>query len=179
MMLTKLLSREDCAKCGECCIFSRYDIWEQPALSADVRQKAEMLLPDAEFVAKGKESCLFRIRETDKYDLFLCPLLDTENGCMLDAEKPFECQIYPFQVTEINSHLAIILSMLCDVTAKKPISELVDFLKEGTAEKIFSYAQLHPDVIRPYDFMSPVLIWKHETPQNFNLEESNYVNSKL
>ncbi len=166
-MLTKLLSRATCAKCGECCIFSRYDIWEQPALIPEVRQKAETLLPDAEFVAKGKESCLFRIRETDRYDLFLCPLLNVETGCMLGTEKPFECQIYPFQVTEIGNRQAIILSTLCEVIAKEPLNVLLEFLKEGTAETIFSYAGKHPDVIRPYDYMSPVLLWKPETPENF------------
>ena len=166
-MLTKILSRDACADCKECCVFSRYDVWEQPALCPDVRKKAEQLLPQAEFVAKGIESSLFRIGETDRYDLFLCPLLDTEKGCMLETEKPFECQIYPFQVTEIGNRQAIVLSTLCEVVAKKPLDTLLDFLKTEIAETIFSYAEQHPDVIRPYDYISPILLWKPETPENF------------
>ena len=162
-MLTKILSRSECAECKECCVFSRYDVWEQPALIPEVKRKAEQLLPETKFLTKGVEACIFRIEETDSYDLFLCPLLDVERGCLLGTEKPFECQIYPFQVAEIADRQAIIISPLCEVIMKKPIGILLDFLKEELAEKIFRYAEQHPDVVRPYDNMSPVLLWKPET----------------
>ncbi len=166
-MLTKILSRDACADCKECCVFSRYDVWEQPALSPENRRKAEALLPEVRFISKGNESSLFRISEDDTEDLFLCPLLNTEQGCLLGEDKPFECQIYPFQIAKIGNRQAIILSPLCEVVMQKPVGVLLKFLKTELAEKIFSYAAQHPDVIRPYDDMSPVLLWK---PRNF--EES-------
>jgi len=180
-MLTKLLSRASCADCKECCVFSCYDIWEQPALSPENYQKARQLLPDAEFIPKGKQSFLFRIQEKDMLknsDLFLCPLLDTEKGCLLGTEKPFECQIYPFQVTELNHRLAIMLSPLCEVMIQQPIGILLEVLKTELAEKIFSFAEQHPDVIRPYDDRNPVLLWKNQNLENY-LEELNHVESKL
>ena len=133
----------------------------------ELREKIQALLPDAEFISKGKESYIFRVRELDENDLFSCPLLDNEKGCLLGTEKPFDCQIYPFQVAEIDGRQAIILSTLCEAVAKENLCTLLDFLKEETAEKIFSYAEQHPDVIRPYDYISPVLLWKPETPRNF------------
>ncbi len=180
-MLTKLLSRAECAACKECCVFSLYDIWEQPALSPENYQKARLLLPDAEFIHKGQESFLFRIRETNSIphsDLFLCPLLDTEKGCLLGTEKPFECRIYPFQVTELNGRLAITLSPLCEVMLQKPVGTLLEVLKTELAEKIFSYAEQHPDIIRSYDDRNPVLLWKSQNFENY-LEELNHVESKL
>ncbi|MBR1528255.1 MAG: hypothetical protein IJ642_02995 [Oscillospiraceae bacterium] len=177
-MLTKLLSHASCADCKECCVFSLYDIWAQPALSPENQQKARQLLPQAEFIHKGKESFLFRVQETVTADLFLCPLLDTEKGCLLGAEKPFECQIYPFQVTELNHRLAIMLSPLCEVMIQQPLGTLLEVLKTELAEKLFSYAEQHPDVIRPYDDRNPVLLWKDQNFENY-LEELNHVESKL
>lgn len=162
-LLTKLLSRNACADCKECCVFSRYSTWEQPALSPENRQKAQQLLPDAKFISKGKESFLFRIREDYPEDLFLCPLLDTEKGCLLGENKPFECQIYPFQVCELNNRIAVTLSPLCEVMMQKPIGSLLEFLKQEAGEKIFAYAELHPDVIRPYDDRNLILLWRNET----------------
>ncbi|MDE7094188.1 MAG: hypothetical protein K2O52_04685 [Oscillospiraceae bacterium] len=161
-MLTKLLSRNTCAECKLCCIFSRYNILDTPVLSPEIRKECEQLLPDIKFISKGKESYLFRMDLTEEQDLFSCPLLNPESGCMLGTEKPFDCQIWPFEITEINHKIAITISNLCDVMMQQPIYVLIDFLKQGLAEKIFSYAEQNPDVIRPYDYINPVLLWKHE-----------------
>ncbi len=160
-MLTKLLSRETCAKCQLCCVFDRYDVWETPVLSDEVRKKAEKLLPDAEFVSKGKCSHLFRIRELDEDDLFRCPLLDPAKGCMLGTEKPFDCQIWPFRIMELDGRQAITIAPICEAMMTQPIGTLLSFLKEGLADTIFDYAEAHPDVVKPYDPMYPILLWKH------------------
>lgn len=159
-MLTKLLSRSTCANCKLCCIFNGYDIWETPVLSQEIRNQCEQLLPETEFISKGCESYLFRIRQTNEQDIFPCPLLNPETGCMLGTEKPFDCQIWPFQITKIDHQEAITISTLCEPMMQQPIGVLIDFLKQELAEKIFSYAEQHPDIIRPYDTMSPILLWK-------------------
>ncbi len=161
-MLSKILTHEACANCKECCVFSRYDTWEQPALNPENRQKAEKLIPESRFVSKGKESCIFRIREDYPEDLFLCPLLDSETGCLLGEEKPFECQIYPFQVMKIDNHIGLVLSPLCEIVMKKPFQFLLEFAREELAGKVFAYARQHPDIIRKYDGMSPVLVFMPE-----------------
>ena len=164
-MLTKLLSRETCADCQLCCVFDRYDIWETPVLSPEIREKAAALLPDAEFIRKGEESYLFRIRELDHEDLFACPLLDQSTGCMLGEEKPFDCQIWPFRIMELDGRQTITIAPICQAMTALSIGTLLDFLRESLAETIFSYAQQHPDVIKPYDTMYPILLWKNEQNQ--------------
>ena len=47
----------------------------------------------------------------------------------------------------------------------QPLSVLLDFLKEGTADTIFGYAAEHPDVVKPYDSMYPILLWKNKSDQ--------------
>ena len=159
-MLTKLLSRETCAECRLCCVFDHYDVWETPVLSQEIRNKAEKLLPDAEFVSKGESSWLFRIREFDEDDLFRCPLLDPQRGCKLGTEKPFDCQIWPVRIMEFDGRQAITIAPICDAMMAQPIGALLSFLKEGLADTIFSYAEKNPDVVKPYDSMYPVLLWK-------------------
>ncbi len=159
-MLTKLLSRDTCAGCRLCCVFDRYDVWETPVLSKAVKEKAQALLPDAEFVSKGEKSFLFRIRELDEDDLFRCPLLDPAKGCMLGTEKPFDCQIWPYRIMELDGRQAITIAPICDAMAAQPLGTLVAFLKEGLADTIFNYAAQNPDVVKPYDSMYPILMWK-------------------
>ncbi len=159
-MLTKLLSRATCADCRLCCVFDRYDIWETPILSQEVKERAEALLPDAEFVRKGESSYLFRIRTLEEGDLFHCPLLDPQKGCMMGENKPFDCQIWPFRIMEVDGKQAVTIAPICDAMMQQPIGTLLAFLKEGLADTIFTYVAQHPDVVKPYDPMYPILMWK-------------------
>ncbi len=162
-MLTKLLSRETCAQCRLCCIFDRYDVWETPVINAEMREKILKLLPDAEFVSKGKESYIFRVRELDENDLFTCPLLDPARGCILGTDKPFDCQIWPFRIMELSGRRAITIAPICEAMAQQPVGTLLNFLKEELAETIFTYAAAHPDVVQPYDDLYPILMWEPRT----------------
>lgn len=163
-MLTKLLQRETCAGCRLCCIFDRYDVWETPVFSEEKRRKVLELLPDAEFISKGRESYIFRVRELDENDLFTCPLLDPTKGCMLGTEKPFDCAIWPFRIMDVNGRQAITIAPICDAMTAQPLGTLLSFLKEELADTIFAYAAEHPDVVQPYDDLYPILLWK---PRNF------------
>lgn len=157
-MLKKLLTASACAACQGCCVFESYDIWNTPVLSNAVRQKAEALLPDAEFIHAGEASWRFRIR--DAGEQFPCPLLDPKQGCLLGEDKPLMCKLYPFQIAELNGRLCITLSALCEVLMQREIGELLRFVKEELAEPVFTYAAAHPDEVLPHDGMSPILLWK-------------------
>ncbi len=162
-MLTKLLSRETCADCRLCCIFDRYDVWETPILSQEMRQRIQEMLPDVEFISKGQESYIFRVRELDENDLFTCPLLDPAKGCRLGTEKPFDCQIWPFRIMNVNGRRAITIAPICEAMAAQPIGTLLKFLREELAETIFAYSAAHPDVVQPYDDLYPILLWEPQT----------------
>ena len=162
-MLTKLLSRETCADCRLCCIFDRYDVWETPILSQEMRQRIQEMLPDVEFISKGQESYIFRVRELDENDLFTCPLLDPAKGCRLGTEKPFDCQIWPFRIMNVNGRRAITIAPICEAMAAQPIGTLLKILKDELAETIFAYSAAHPDVVQPYDDLYPILLWEPQT----------------
>lgn len=157
-MLKKILDNRTCAECKLCCIFDRYDIWETPVFDEHAKNKLESLA-DAEFVQKDG-GYIFKAEKFDDEGLFTCPALDSEKGCMLGDEKPFDCRIWPYRIMQIGDKRAITIAEICDAMYNKPLSELVGFLKKGLADTIFRYADSHPEIVKPYDNSYPVLMFE-------------------
>ena len=163
-MLTELLSSETCAECRLCCVFDSYDIRDTPVFDTPTRDRILFLCPDAQFVPKGA-FWQFRIRMTDAEDCFPCPVLDPASGCMLGENKPFLCKLFPLRVMELDGRLLIAVSPFCHAMAEHRLGTLLDFLKKGLADSVFTYAAAHPDVVQPYDELYPILLWE---PRKYN-----------
>ncbi|MGN0676127.1 MAG: hypothetical protein ACI4K5_00095 [Ruminococcus sp.] len=155
-MLKKILDKKTCAECRLCCIFDHYDIWETPVFDEDTRNKLESLA-DAEFIQKDG-GYIFKAEKFDDEGLFTCPALDPGKGCILGDEKPFDCRIWPYRIMKIGDKRVISIASICEAMYSKPLSELVEFLKDGLADKIFSYADSHPEIVKPYDNSYPILL---------------------
>lgn len=157
-MLKKILSGDSCAQCRLCCVFDRYDIWETPVFTDEIRRKILEAKPAAEFITKDG-GFIFKAEELGEDELFSCPAL-TENGCMLGDDKPFDCRIWPYRIMEIGGRRAITIASVCDELYNRPLSQLVGLLKDGLAEKIFTYAESHPEIVKPYCEGYPVLMFE-------------------
>ena len=92
---------------------------------------------------------IFKAQELHGDELFSCPAL-TGHGCMLGDDKPFDCRIWPYRIMEVGGRRAITIASICDELYNRPLSQLVGFLREGLAEVIFSYADAHPEIVKPY-----------------------------
>ncbi|NLT10730.1 MAG: hypothetical protein GXY08_14725, partial [Ruminococcus sp.] len=68
-MLKKILSGEACAKCRLCCIFDRYDVWETPVFTEEIRDRIQAEKPDARFISKDG-GYIFRVEELKGDELF-------------------------------------------------------------------------------------------------------------
>lgn len=157
-MLKNILSPSSCAECRLCCIFDRYDVWETPVFTAEIRDRIIAARPGTEFVTKDG-GYIFKVTEFNEEQLFSCPAL-TENGCMLGDDKPFDCRIWPYRIMEVGGRRAITIASICDEMYHRPLSQLVDFLKNGLADEIFAYADLHPEIVKPYYEGYPVLLFE-------------------
>ena len=49
-MLKKILSGESCANCRLCCVFDRYDVWETPVFTEDIKNKILRHIDSVHFV---------------------------------------------------------------------------------------------------------------------------------
>ncbi|MBE6863138.1 MAG: hypothetical protein E7495_00995 [Ruminococcus flavefaciens] len=158
-MLKKILSGKSCAECRLCCIFDRYDIWETPVFNEEIMNRIKQLRPGTEFVTKDG-GYIFKADNIGADQLFSCPAL-TETGCILGDDKPFDCRIWPYRIMEVGGRRAITIASICDELYNRPLSQLVGFLKEGLAEAIFSYADAHPEIVKPYYEGYPVLLFEN------------------
>ncbi|MDE5763551.1 MAG: hypothetical protein K2N49_00095 [Ruminococcus sp.] len=147
-MIKEILSGKTCAECRMCCIFDRYDIWETPVFTEEIKNKVLEYVPDAPFAKVGTGYMLNAGEITDG-QIYSCPAL-TENGCILGDGKPFDCRIWPFRVMNRDGIRVIAVSSLCDEVHNQTHEKLRNFLKKGLAEKIFSYADKYPETVKPY-----------------------------
>lgn len=159
-MLKKILDGSSCAECRLCCVFDKDDIWETPVFTDEIRQKILKAKPDAEFIPKDG-GYTFLVGELKDEELFYCPAL-TENGCMLEDDKPFDCRIWPYRIMEVGGKRAIAIASICEELYNRPLSQLTEFLKEGLAETIFRYADAHPEIVKQYYSGYPVLMFEEE-----------------
>ena len=128
-MLSKILSKEECAKCRICCCFDSYDIWETPYISQTLASKIlQEYTPKQEFIKK-ENHFLFKMDKEQNADLYYCPMLDNEKGCILGDDKPFDCRIWPLT---------------------KTANELAD--------QIFEYADENQEAVKPYLDGYPILV---------------------
>ena len=159
-MLKKILDPKCCAKCRLCCVFDRYDAWETPVFTEEQCGRIRAVKPDTPFVSKDG-GFILRVTEFDENGLFTCPEL-TETGCMIGDDKPFDCRIWPYRIMFVGGRRAIVIASNCEEMFDRPLSELVGFLKKGLADEIFAYADLHPEIVKPYYEGFPVLMFEQK-----------------
>lgn len=156
-MLSKLLSKDECANCRICCTFDDDDIWETPVIYNDLAEKvaenigAKLLDQD--------EYKLFSLSKKEGDELYYCTALDKQKGCRLSNEtKPFDCKIWPFRVMKLKGldRLVITLSPVCPVVKTKPLESILQTLDE-IKEEIFKEAQSHPFMVKDYIDGYPIL----------------------
>lgn len=156
-MLSKLLSREECAQCKLCCCFDSYDLWETPVITGKTKQRiSEEFKPDQDFLELEGYSLLKMQKEPDR-DLYYCSLLDHSKGCVMGTEKPFDCRIWPFRVMDMGGTKVIVLSPVCPVVQTRPLNEIQAVAKE-LAPAIFKYAEENPFAVKKYINGYPIML---------------------
>lgn len=157
-MLREILNPGTCARCRQCCQFDSYDIWSTPILSGSVKKRAEELVPGVRFTAYGRTSWRFFIPAPENG--FACPLLEETKGCLLGADKPFQCSIWPLCLMELQGVRVIAIDPICEEMAQRLLGALLSLLKKGLGAEIFAHGRQEPDMILPYDRMFPILMWE-------------------
>lgn len=146
-MLKSVLDKKVCAECRWCCGFDSTDIWELPMIERSVAERL-----------KSSGCPIKQINGAYTFDLMckenevsLCPVLDKSKGCTLsDADKPFDCKIWPLRIMKNEDNNVIAVSNSCPALKDKT-QELIELLKNGLFEQIKDYAKNNPTGIKPYD----------------------------
>ena len=162
-MLSKLLSKDDCARCRICCSFDSYDLRETPVVTDEVMLRSLSIKPGQRF-AEVEGTRLYLMQREPDSDIHYCPMLDHERGCLLGDNKPFECRIWPFKVMSFEGRRVIAMSHICPRLFSKPLSELHALAAE-LAPAIFAEADRTPQIVRPYT-TGYVILLAEDDPHN-------------
>lgn len=104
----------------------------------------------------GTESCVFDMKFNGD-EIIYCPAA-SDHGCVLGAERPFDCRIWPFRVNDLNGMRVVTLSPVCPAVKKLPLEELCRFVEaDDFAVKLFRHAAEFPESIKPYEDGYPIL----------------------
>ncbi len=157
-MLNGLLDKKTCAACKICCGFDNTDLWEMPVMLKKSAERLTALKPETKFIEKDG-GYVVNAGELKDDELFYCPALDFEKGCILGDDKPFDCLIWPFRImeTDCKSFRMITVSPVCPEIYNRPISELSEFSENVLKSTIYEYAKAHPEVVKPYESGYPIL----------------------
>ncbi|MGN1481408.1 hypothetical protein [Porcipelethomonas sp.] len=155
-MLKGLLENKSCRECRICCGFDKTDIWEMPVMNSDTAKELSRLRPDTEFTEKDG-AFIVKAGRLEGDELFFCPALDKEKGCILGDKKPFDCSIWPYRIMDLNGTWVISICPVCGELYNRPLRELVEFVENGLGEKIYKYALENPDIVKKYDHSYPIL----------------------
>lgn len=155
-MLSKILSKAECAQCRICCSFDSYDLWETPVVTDDIMKLSLEINPSQQF-SEASGARLFKMEPEPDRDLYYCPMLDHKKGCLLGDKKPFDCRIWPFRIMDFSGRRVIVLSPVCPTVMQRPMSDIRKLAKE-LAPVIFRAADLNPEIVKPYIEDYPIII---------------------
>ena len=155
-MLSKILSKSECAECKICCSFDSYDLWETPVVTDDIMQRALEINPQQRF-SDASGARLFVMECEKDMDLYYCPMLDHQKGCRLGDDKPFDCKIWPFRIMRLEGRRVIVLSPVCPNVYKKAFNE-IKALADELAPIIYVQADKTPEIVKPYIVGYPILL---------------------
>lgn len=152
-MLSKILSKEECAACRFCCSFRRQSAWETPLFTKDKVEELKEKYGEFE-VKEYKDSYTLKLDnlyQTDSEEEEApCPFLDDEKGCILsDEDKPFDCKIWPLRVMEKEGRQHIVLTPTCP-SVNRSADKLKELVWEGLGREILQYAGDWPDMVKDY-----------------------------
>ena len=106
-MLKQFVPEDFCLKCRGCCRFKEPDsIWSPALLNEEIKS----ILPFANLYSKKIQLA----PSAEKLNNFLCPFLNLEgNLCNIYANRPFECQLYPFLINRKEGKVFLALDLNC------------------------------------------------------------------
>ncbi len=160
-MLSEVLSKQSCAKCGFCCSFRRQSLWELPRLPLSFAEKYSVAVngEPVRYTFGEENGAQFAVTDLlplyktdDPEEEVLCPFLDPHKGCVLPpADKPFDCSIWPLRYMRMPSgECQVCLTPTCPEINRVPEERMRQLVSDGLGERIAEYAALYPFMVKRY-----------------------------
>lgn len=154
-MLSKFITKEDCAACGFCCSFRRCSLWETPVFTEEnieaIPQQDCLNTFVKDNIIYGTYDLSSKYLTSDSEEEVPCPFLNPNKGCTLNVQaKPWDCSIWPLRVMKKDNLTVIALTPTCPTMNKRDINDLREFVNNNLREQLIDYANKHPYLIKEY-----------------------------
>ncbi|MBL7197004.1 MAG: YkgJ family cysteine cluster protein [Candidatus Omnitrophica bacterium] len=168
MQLKRLIPQEFCLRCDICCRFPQNDtVWTPLFTNSEVKYLVENdILPPLVFTSHPKtkirkNSCspekigAQRINLIGHKDYFICPCLEpSDYKCKIYADRPLECQLYPFLLTKKEGQFYLAQDKKCpylDIADETKLKFYINYLKaELEKEDMVSFLKQNQELFVEY-----------------------------
>ncbi len=168
-MLSKILTKEQCATCRFCCSFRRKSAWETPLFPNSVIEKLHELYDSSVSYPIVMKAVTDNASTTDLSAGYTdddeenespCQFLDKTRGCILSDEyKPLDCKIWPLRIMNKDGRLVIALTPTCPSVNQVPFDKVTELVtKDGLGAYIYEEAMKMPDIIKDYREGFPIVM---------------------
>jgi len=148
-MLKQLVPEDFCLKCRGCCRFKEPDsIWSPTLLYEEIKVIPTFTISSSKKIRLAPSA--------EKLNNFICPFLNFEgNLCNIYANRPFECQLYPFLINRERDKAFLALDLNCPFIKENLDSPTFKEYSRGLA-KLFNSPQCkklfkdNPQIIQAY-----------------------------
>jgi len=147
-MIKQFLASDFCLKCKGCCRFSEQDSAWLPTLLDEEKEYG------------GKDKKIKAVPLGEGLNCFF--LSPAEHKCKIYAQRPFECQLYPFLINRRAKGVFLAVDLNCPFASghlnqpefQKYSDYLKDFLKSPEQLEIF---KRNPQILQSYEGVSDLL----------------------
>jgi len=143
-MISAILAKETCKVCRNCCWYTDIDVWDAPGFTKSELEQAKKFVANPIYENHG----LFFFKMDKHQGKYICPLLG-EAGCLLGAEKPFKCAIWPLYVVHIGNRIVLAVSSECLPVYQISNEAIVNRLG-GVIAQIAARIKDAPELIEPF-----------------------------
>ncbi|MDD5004998.1 MAG: YkgJ family cysteine cluster protein [Candidatus Omnitrophica bacterium] len=166
MLFKQLVPQDFCLSCDVCCRFTEpQTIWAPLFTKEEIEYLVEKdILPPLVFTGhpenqtkkdKNKISSAQRINLVNYKDYFICPCFDVfDSHCKIYAERPFECQLYPFLLVRKSNKFYLAMDKKCpylNKVQKNQLKTYTDYLrKEFAKKKVLSFLRQNQELFCEY-----------------------------
>lgn len=153
-ILINLLNQNDCIKCKNCCKFTNNYLWDLPRFTLGEKESLSLQYPDIEFQRSNET---YVPKTNIILDVWTCPFLKNNVGCILADKKPIDCALWPFYIMQNEDLLMLTQDLSCPLLNNTTIGQIEKSLM-GVLTNLLNFYLNNSDYIQPYD--NNYFIWK-------------------
>lgn len=153
-MIKQFVPSSVCLNCRSCCRFKEADsVWSPCLLDEEIQEFIDKDIPAVSISVDRR----LGLAPDPAGGGFICPFLkNADNHCQVYAQRPFECQLYPFLLNLRSGKVLLTIDLNCPyASAKIDTPEMQEYIRYLTdylnQRKQLRMLKDNPQIIQAYE----------------------------